>query len=592
VTLALLLVLAQEPERVDFVNDVLPRLTKLGCNAGTCHGSAPGQKGFKLSLLGYDPEFDHAAITRELRGRRIDLAEPAESLLLEKATRRIKHEGGRRMTEDSGAYRAILAWLKAGAPYRSGTPVDLVRIEARPGQVTAHYSDGSKRDVTPLALFDVSDDSIAGPDGVAKAPGETSIMVRYGGQVAAVKAGKPYGPRTEVPWRRNAADDWVNAKIAEFGLKAAPPCDDATFLRRATLDAHGRLPTPEEVRAFDGDRDGLVDRLLARPEFEAYWGYLLVKILGAKSPDYQAWVRGRVAEPYDETVVRLLTKAPHLYLERNDPKALSEFVGQTFLGARWACAQCHNHPFERFSRKNYYEMASFFARVRVREGRVELEERGELELEGKPVLPPLRMSADRREDLARWTVRNEAFARATANRVWAILMGRGLVEPVDDLRVSNPATHPELLEALAAEFRKDFSIRRLVGLIMKSAAYARRTGAGDAFYATRAPKPLDAEVLADAIVQATGGGESRAIDLPSNPHPLLKGETLARTLHLMNGAWLNGRLKPDSVETLYLRTLSRFPTAEERAHWAGDDPEYLKDLLWALLNSKEFGSNH
>jgi hypothetical protein len=267
-------------------------------------------------------------------------------------------------------------------------------------------------------------------------------------------------------------------------------------------------------------------------------------------------------------------------------------VGQTFLGARWACSQCHNHPFERFTRRNYHEMASFFARVRVREGRIELEERGELELDGTPIVPPFRHSQDRREDLARWVTRNEAFGRAAANRVWALLMGRGLVEPVDDLRVTNPPTHPELLDALAAEFRKDFSLRSLVGLVMKSAAYARRTGAGDPFYAARAPKPLEAEVLADAIVQATGGGEPRAIDRPANPHPLLAGETLARTLHLMNGDWLNGRLRADTVENLYLRTLSRLPTPEERAHWTGEGDEYLKDLLWALLNSKEFGTNH
>ncbi len=582
----------QEAGGTDFVNDVLPHLTKLGCNAGNCHGSAPGQKGFKLSLLGYDPAFDYTALTRELRGRRVDLAAPEQSLLLRKPTRQVKHGGGRVMKEDSEAYRVISGWLAAGAPYRSGSAADLVRIEARPGEVTAHYSDGSRRDVTRLALLTPNDDSIADPDGTVKAPGETAIMVRYGGQVAAVKVGKPFGPRTEVPWRRNAVDDWVNSKIAEFGLKAAPPCDDATFLRRATLDALGRLPTPEEARSFDGNRDALVDRLLARPEFEAYWGYLLARTWGAKAPAYQDWVRLRAGEPYDETVVRLLSRQPWLYLEKNDPKMLSEFVGQTFLGARWACAQCHNHPFERFTQRNYYEMASFFARVRVREGKVELEERGELELEGKPVVPPFRMSADRREDLARWLTKNDAFARATANRVWAILMGRGLVEPVDDLRVTNPATHPELLDALAQEFRKDFSLRSLAGFVMKSAAYARRTGAGDAFYATRAPKPLDAEVLADAIVQATGGGEPRAIDQPSNPHPLLKGETLARTLNLMNGPWLGGRLKPDSVENLYLRTLSRPPTAEERAHWTGTDDEYLKDLLWALLNSKEFGSNH
>jgi hypothetical protein len=410
--------------------------------------------------------------------------------------------------------------------------------------------------------------------------------------VTAVKAGKPYGPPAAAPQRRNAIDDPVNDKLVRYGLAAAPLADDAAFLRRAVLDAAGRLPTLEEIRGFDGDRDALVDRLTSGPEFDAYWGYLWSRLLEAKRPEYDAWVRARIGGPYDRMVRDLIVKEPHLYLSVGDPKRLTEVVGQSFLGSRWACAQCHNHPFERFSRKDYYGMAAFFARVRVREGRVELEPRGELELDGRPVLPPFGTSADRREDLAAWVTSNDAFARAAANRVWALLMGRGLVEPVDDLRASNPATHPELLEALAAEFRKDFSIRRLAGLVMKSAAYQRRTGKGDAFYASRAFKPLDAEVLADAIVQATGGGVPRAILGPQNPHPLLAGESLARTLHLMTGGWLNGRLRAEPVETLYLRTLSRAPTAAERSLWKDSEEEYLKDLLWALLNSKEFGTNH
>jgi hypothetical protein len=274
-------------------------------------------------------------------------------------------------------------------------------------------------------------------------------------------------------------------------------------------------------------------------------------------------------------------REPHLFVEKNDPKALAEAVGQAFLGSRWMCAQCHNHPFEKFSRRNYYEMASFFARVRVRDGRVELEPRGELELDGEPILPPFGSSADRREDLARWVTGSDAFARAAANRVWAVLMGRGLVDPVDDLRASNPPTHPELLDALAREFRKDFSIPRLAGLVMKSAAYARQGGPGDAFYACRAPKPLEGRVLAAALARATGGA-----------FPLQAGESLARTLHLMNGPELNARLRPDTVENLYRRVLSRPPTAEERAAFPGTDDEYLKDLFWALLNSREFGTNH
>jgi hypothetical protein len=577
---------APQEERVglDFPNDVLPHLTRLGCNAGSCHGSATGQKGFKLSLLGYDAAWDYAAITRELRGRRVDLAEPEKSLLLRKPTRQLPHAGGRLMTEETEAYRTLVEWLRQGAPYRSPKPVELARITAEPGKVTAHYTDGSTRDVTRLALMTSNDDAIADADGTVKAPGETSIMVRYGGQVAAVVAGRPFGPRVEVAQRRNFIDDFLNDKLSRYGLAPVDPCDDAAFLRRATLDALGTIPTPDEVRAFDGNRDRLVDRLLERREFVDHWSGVWAAVLHAKSADYRDWLRERFREPYDQTARMLLGKERHLYLSIGDPKQLAEFVGQSLLGARWMCAQCHNHPFERFTQVNYYEMASFFARVRVREGRVELEPRGELELNGKPVVPPFGESRDRREDLARWVTDHEGFARATVNRVWAVLMGRGLVEPVDDLRASNPPTHPELLEALAREFRNHYSLPRLIGTLMKSAAYARMCGKGDAFYASWIAKPLDGEVLARAISQATRGM------LPADK--VLAGETLARTLHLMNSAEVDGLLAPDTVENLYVRTLSRPPTAAERAHWTGTDDAYLRDLFWALLNSKEFGTNH
>jgi hypothetical protein len=586
--LFLLLLGATTPQEdrpaIDFPNDVLPHLTRLGCNAGSCHGSATGQKGFKLSLLGYDAAADYAAITRELRGRRVDLAEPEKSLLLRKPTRQLPHGGGKAMEQGGEAQRVIVGWLRAGAPFRSGPPVELARISAEPGRVLAHYSDGTTRDVTRLALRTSNDDAIADPDGTVKAPGETSIMVRYGGQVAAVVAGRPFGPKVEVTDRRNLVDDYVNDKLSRYGLRPLGPCDDATFLRRATLDALGTLPTPDEVLAFDGDRDALVDRLLDRAESADYWSGLWARVLRATAPAARQWVRERYARPYDETVRRLLVDEPHLYQAVGDPKQLAEFVGQSLLGARWACAQCHNHPFERFTRKDYYGMSAFFARVRVRDGRVELEPRGELDLDGKEVLPPFGSSVDRRADLAAWVTQGDAFARAAANRVWAILMGRGLVEPVDDLRTSNPATHPELLEALAREFRKDFSIRNLAALVMKSSAYGRTSGKGDAFYASRRWKPLDGEVLTSAVSRATRR------QLPHDT--VMSGETLARTLHLMNSEEVDALLAADTVDNLYLRTLSRRPTAAERAHWTGAGDEYLKDLFWALLNSKEFGTNH
>jgi hypothetical protein len=577
----LVLALAQD---LDFANDVLPHLTRAGCNAGSCHGSATGQKGFKLSLLGYDSESDWRAITRELRGRRIDLAQPELSLLLRKPLKQLPHGGEKVLAKDSDSYRAILDWIRAGAPYRPAKPVDLVKIEAEAGKVTARYSDGSTRDVTRLALLSSNDDSIAAHDGTIKAAGETAIMVRYGGQVTSFKAGKPYGPAVTPAPRRNAVDPAINDKLARYGLEAAAACDDATFLRRAILDACGRLPTPGEVRSFDGNRDALVDRLVASDEFVDRWATIWSVLWNARTPDFRDWVRSRIGGRYDEMARELLVREPFLYRSIGDPKQLSEFVGQQFLGSRWMCAQCHNHPFEKFTRRDYFQMAAFFARVRVRNDRVELESRGELELDGKPVLPAFGSAADRREDLAKWVVESDAFSRATANRVWAILMGRGLVEPVDDMRASNPATHPELLDFLSGEFKRGFELRRLVALVMKSAAYQRRSGKGDAFYSARAWKPLDADTLSRAVSQATGGG--------FGADPVMQGETLARTLHLMNSDDVHRLLKSDTVENLYVKTLSRLPTPAERAHWTGTDEDYLKDLFWALLNSKEFGTNH
>ncbi len=575
--IALALLLQAAP---DFAHDVLPHLTKLGCNAGTCHGAATGQGGFRLSLLGFDPEEDHRAIARELRGRRLDLARPGESLLLRKPLRLLKHGGGRVLEADGEAHRVLRDWIAAGAPRSSGPPRRLVRLEAAPDRVLAVYADGSRRDVTRLALVSSNDDAIAAADGTLKAPGETALMIRYGGKVAALRVGRPFGPPVENRERRNAVDDPLNAKLSAFGLRAAPACDDATFLRRATLDAQGRLPTPEEVLAFDGDRDALVDRLTAASAFDDRWGAVWADVVGAKTPEFRAWLRERIRRPWDETVRALLAVEPHLYRQTNDPRMLAETAGRAFLGARWACAQCHNHPFESFSRRDYHGMAAFFARVRVREGRVELEPRGEIELEGRPVLPPFGSAPDRRADLAAWVVAQPDFARAAANRVWAALLGRGLVEPVDDFRASNPATHPELLERLAAEFREGHSLPRLAAFVMKSAAYGRRPGKGGPFYDTREVRALEGPVLSAALVQVLG------VDVP------LPGEaTLARALALMNDPAIEAKLKADSVEALYLKTLSRRPRPAEAALWTGEGDEVRKDLLWALLNSKEFGAN-
>lgn len=716
--LALALVLtcaSAHAETPPFRTGILPILTKAGCNTGGCHGAATGQGGFRLSLLGYDPDEDYLRITRERSGRRIDLDQPAESLVLRKPARQLDHEGGRRLPRDSEHYRILVDWIAAGAPF-GPADLEVTAIEVTPAdvllattnattslRVTAHLSDGSQQDVSPLALYTSNDDSVAAVSRhgavTPRGRGLTSIMIRYSGQVAAARIAIPYTSPDPArpaslgegnPGASGPADHWVDAHIGaelvRLGLPSSPICSDATFLRRVSLDLIGSLPTPEEARAFGREpgtaarRAAWVESLIARPEFVDYWTLQLADLLllGGKGANdvatrrYFDWVRDQVARhtPLDRMVRDLLTAQGDLrtvgpanfHTLSNDPRDFSEHVSRMFLGTRIACARCHAHPNDRWTQDDYHQFAAYFARVGRSAEQVQVRQRGEVDhpKTGLPVTPkPLGAprpvsgqvddaATDRRVELAQWLTAadNPLFARSLVNRVWKHLFGRGLVEPVDDLRPTNPATHPALLDALARDFvEHGFDLRHLLRTLTSSRTYQRASTTTPSnrldsrLFSHAYVRELPAPVFLDALVQATGvrhrfegqPADIRAVQLisPQVPSPSLDvlgrcnrerpcetsgqaGGGLARTLHLINGSTLHDKFAGGVVDQLlagsqtdeqivtelYLRTLTRLPAAEETAEWssllarAPQRREAVEDLLWTLLNSREFGFNH
>jgi hypothetical protein len=700
-----------DPGGWSFRTGILPILTRAGCNAGTCHGAATGQGGLRLSLLGYDPEEDHLRITRESGGRRIDVDVAAESLLLRKAAGGLDHEGGRRLPRDSAGFRIVHDWIAAGAPFG---PRDLrvLGIAVEPGdirlpgpdhalnlRVTAALSDGTRADVSGLALYSSNDDVVAEVDQAGRVSvrgrGVTSIMVRYSGAVAAARIAVPWNdtPPTETePPATKRLDRLVDAERRRLHLPASGPSAPEEFLRRIHLDVAGRLPTVAETRGYLAGEDSperrraVVDALLVSDAFVDFWTLRLADWLGvgarrgqeAGARAWHAWLRRRVAEgtPIDRLVGELLTAEgdpaqvgpANYFLLASDPRDLAEHIGATFLGTQIACARCHAHPADRWTRTDYHRFAAFLARVARDGGVIRTSAQGEVDdpRTGLPASPlPLGEDAgewsagpggggvvgggeDRREALAAWMTApgNPFFARAFVNRVWKHLFGLGLVEPVDDLRPTNPPANPPLLEALAEDFAKGgFDLRRLVGGVVGSRAYQRssRTVPGNRadrrFLSHALPRPLPAEVFVDAVVQVTGVPErfegvpegTRAVALPGPVVPsraldLLgrcardrrcevpggSGGGLAQALHLINGPLVNGKLRggtvagllarnaghDEIVEELYLRAFSRFPDPGERTTWtdvlrrADDRAEAVEDLVWALLNSREFAFNH
>lgn len=561
-----------------FRHDVLPVLSKAGCNGGGCHGALAGKGGFRLSLFAYDPEADWLSITREALGRRVEPGDPGASLLLTKPATLVRHKGGKRLDVDSEDFRLLARWIAAGAPGPHDDDPELTALSVTPDgrstrvgetfrlRVRASFSDGTERDVTPWVRFASADETVATVDDAGEVAvigaGEGAITAWYSSQIVIARLTSPYPEPVpaevfERAPRANFIDDLVLAQLRRLNLPPSPPADDATFVRRAHLDTLGRLPTPAEAAAFVADPSperhaALADRLLAQPEFVDYWAYkwsdvLLVnggKLRPAALRAYYGWIRARVADgtPWDRFVRELLTArgssledgASNFYAVHQDPESMAENVSQAFLGLSINCAKCHNHPLEKWTNDQYYQFAGLFARVRAKgwggdprngDGRRTLyvESRGELlqPRTGRPQ-PPAPLDAppldpddpgDRRAVLAAWLTapENPYFTRTIVNRVWANFLGVGLVEPVDDLRASNPAGNEPLLAALA-----DFTVaqrhdlRALMRLILTSHAYRRSSEAlpgnrdDRRHYSRFFPRRLPAEVLSDALADVTG----------------------------------------------------------------------------------------
>ena len=622
--LALVTPVVASDRPLSFQHDVLPVLSKAGCNSGGCHGALAGKGGFRLSLNAYDPATDHYNITRENRGRRIEFADPARSLFVIKPTAAVRHKGGKFLHEDSDDYKLLIEWIQQGAPGPSTDDTKLNRIELSPAlsqlnkgdtqslTVHAFFSDGTKRDVTRWARFTPTDATIAEVDeatGLAKVIGygEGAISVWYSGQIALARITSPWPSvipdevfaRTP---KRNVIDKRVIEQLRRLNLKPSKPSPDSEFIRRVYLDVVGMLPTPQETKAFLADtsetkRDDLIEKLLAQPEFVDYWAYRLSDLFLISSKKlrplalkaYYDWLRGEIEKitPWDQLVRQVVAAkgdtlkngAANFYSIHQDPETMAENVSQAFMSLSINCAKCHNHPLEKWTNDQYYSFANLFARVRAkgwggdaRSGdgarTLFIADRGDLiqPRTGKPQPPaPLDGQAiasdsteDRREALADWLTspENPYFTRSIANRVWANFFGRGIVEPVDDLRISNPASNEPLLQTISEHLVKnDYDIKSLMRLILRSETYRRSStplpeNEGDQKYYSRYyPRRLMAEVLQDAITSVT------RVSPKYNRITLSDGSTEGTSLYREGTRAL--QLSDSAVTSYFLKTFGR-----------------------------------
>jgi hypothetical protein len=697
---------ASEPS-LHFENDIEPIFSRYNCNASGCHGKAEGQGGFKLSVFAFDSEADRNAIVKDGRGRRVVPAAPDESLLLLKATGRVPHGGGIRLKVESRDYQTLRNWIAVGMPagdpnaprVRSVTvePTEkiLAPMATQQLRVFATYTDGRKVEVTDHARFQANHEGLAtvsstGLVSTLDRPGEVAVMAAYMGHVGLFRAIVPRpGKLIDSPRPQfNAIDKHVDRKLSKLNITPSELCDDAEFLRRVTLDLAGALPTPAEVRAFLADRTSdkrskRIDELLARPSFADLMALRWADVLRVdrqalgheRAYAYHRWIRESFAKnrPLDEfareiiTAEGLLQDTPQaaFYRAATKPGEMASTLSQVFLGVRIACAECHHHPSDRWSQTDYTGMVAFFTPVSTRgvgKNEAILSQGNPLSRHprsGLPVTahalgtepPSENPTGDRRGTLAEWmtNLKNPYFARNLANRTWAKLLGRGIVEPVDDVRATNPPSNPELLDALAAYLvEKKFDLRALVKFICESRTYQassrpNETNEKDDLNFSRGLfKRLEAEVLLDAIGQATGVPDrfagmppgSKAIELwdskVKNEFLKLFGRpqrttacdcertvepSTGQVLNLLNSVELQKKLSHDAglvsrltqrfpddaklIEELYLTLLARFPTARERdtttsyLQRAGKERrQAVEDLAWALLNSLEFVFNH
>lgn len=699
----------EAPVPVSFRRDVIPAFSQAGCNMGACHGTPTGKGGFKLSLRGYLPDQDIQVLTHEAGGRRINTFDPDASMMLRKPLGEIAHEGGLRLVRGSKSYEYIRQWMAEGGKDDPNGPA-AVKLELLPGNRVLNapaktqqlvaivtYADGTRRDVTPICYYDTSNAEIASVDTDAyvqfKQRGEVAIIAHYLDLVAPVRLTHlvevPGFTPAEVP-TDSLIDNAVVAKLNRMRIAPSELCTDQEFLRRAYLDTIGVLPTPEELSAFLADpaadkRTKVVDALLKRPEFNDFWTLKFADVLRSNSRLVQPkgayifnrWIHQALEQnlPMDQFVRDLLTgngstfknPAANYYRISRDPENSTETTAQLFLGVRIQCAKCHNHPFEKWTQDDYYGFAAFFSRNRQKKGPLPDEEiiftaaDGEVRQPrtgavmkpkalGGAVLEDAQDAPARTERLAKWLTSpdNPFFAKSLVNRVWFHVMGRGIVEPVDDFRDSNPACNDELMDGLAADFAKNgYDLRRLVKQILTSRTYQMSArpnalNSDDTIYFSHAyTKLLPAEVLLDAISTVTGTQSkfsglpdgSKAIQIPDGKmeDPFLKtfgrparelaceceresDSNLSQALQLIGGATVNGKLRDDNgrmatlaksdkspeqiTKELYVVALGREPNATEMAaaikHLgeAKDRRQAVEDLGWVLINTKEFLFRH
>ena len=693
---------------VSFKLDIMPIFMKSNCNTGSCHGAARGKDGFRLSLFGFDPDGDQFRIARELPGRRINLALPEESLLMTKSVGSVPHTGGKRFGTDSEYYATMLRWLKAGGNNDQGEVPKVLTVELYPPAavldgagttqqltVRAKYSDGTDRDVTNLAVFLSNNDTSAtvSPDGLVTAHerGEAFIMARFethtvGRQFIMLPKGQQYtDPKTP---EFNFVDNLVYNKLRKLRILPSGVCTDEEFLRRASLDIVGVLPTMEEYVRFMEDKDEkkrvkLVDELLNRKEFVEVWVMKWAELLQIRTTNqisyksmlrYYNWLQERIASnmPTDQMVRELLgssggtfqNAATNYYQNERDTLKTSENVAQVFMGMRIQCAQCHNHPFDRWTMDDYYSFAAFFSQI----GRKRGEDPRELiiynsgsgdvrHLVGNKVMAPKFLGGevpdvkgkDRRVVMADWLAspQNPYFATNLGNIVWAHFFGKGIIDQVDDVRVSNPPVNKALLDELGRRFTEyNYDFKKLVRDICTSRVYQHSTATNETNvkdsrnFSHAALRRVRAEVLLDAITQVTDTKNkfqglptgARAVQIANGNTSTYfltafgraKRETvcscevsiepnLSQALHLLNGDTVNtkmaqGKLVPTRLtegktpeqiaEEIYIRCLSRKPTEREAAALKEvvdneqNKQQALEDIFWATLNSREFVFNH
>jgi hypothetical protein len=693
---------------ISFRLDVMPVFLRAGCNTGSCHGAARGKDGFMLSLFGYDPAGDHHRLTHEISTRRINLAIPEESMLLEKSVGTVPHTGGKRFERDSEYYRTLHAWLAGGAQNDASEPPKVVSVELYPPSavlegegatqqmiVRAKYADGTDRDITNLAVFLTNNDNSASisPDGLvtAGARGEAFVMARFethtvGSQVLVLPKDLQYTPPTTPP--ANYVDELVNKKLQKLRILPSEICSDEIYLRRATLDVTGMLPTEQEFAEFMADTDPakrakLVDRLLERKEFSEIWAMKWAELLMIRSSQivsnksaflYANWLTEQISNnvPLNVMVQELLGstggtfKNPptNFYQIEPDTLKLAENVAQVFMGIRTQCAQCHNHPFDRWTMDDYYSFAAFFAQIGRKTGEDYRETivfnagGGEVNhLIGARPMPPKFLGGptpdvagqDRRVVLGKWLASpdNPYFATSIANRVWQHFFGVGIVEPVDDIRISNPASNRELFQALGDKFTSyNYDFKQLVRDICNSQAYQRSTVRNasneqdELNFAHSRVRRIKSENLLDCISQVTdtkdkfgglplGARATQIADGVTSTYFLttfgrsarqtvcscdVKADpTLSQALHLLNGETAHekiraggslkklldaGKTPAEIIDSIYVRCLTRHATPAETEKLsalvaaAPDPTQGLEDVFWAVLNSREFLFNH